>query len=151
MQIVESSIQLAAIRVEPRDTTERESNVMAAISVLLVEDEALISMLVSDWLNELGFEVHEARTADEALDYIDGGGVVDVLFTDINLPGSMTGAELAQKARALKPELPVVYASGRYRGGDLEGLVPRSAFVPKPFDQRKLLHVLEQVTVGTAH
>ena len=124
---------------------------MAAMSVLLVEDEALISMLVSDWLVELGFEVHEARTADEALDYIGAGGAVDVLFTDINLPGSMTGAELARKARALLPELPVVYASGRYRGDDLGGLVPHSAFMPKPYDQRKLRHVLEQIAVGTAH
>jgi len=124
---------------------------MAAISVLLVEDEALISMLVSDWLSELGCTVHEARTATEALDYLGGGGAVDVLFTDINLPGGMTGAELAQKARALRPELPVVYASGRYCGDDLDGLVPRSAFVPKPFDQRKLRHVLEQIAVGTAH
>jgi CheY-like chemotaxis protein len=124
---------------------------MAAISVLLVEDEALISMLVSDWLSELGCEVHEASSADEALDYINAGGAVDVLFTDINLPGRMTGAELARQARALKPELPVVYASGRYRGDDLDGLVPHSAFMPKPFDQRKLQHVLEQIAVGTAH
>ncbi|HEY6028290.1 MAG TPA: response regulator [Pseudolabrys sp.] len=122
-----------------------------AMSVLLVEDEALISMLVSDWLVELGFDVHEARTADEALDYIGAGGAVDVLFTDINLPGSMTGAELARRARALMPELPVVYASGRYRGDDLGGLVPHSAFVPKPYDQRKLRHVLEQIAIGTAH
>ena len=124
---------------------------MAAISVLLVEDEALISMLVSDWLSELGFDVHEARTAGEALDYLDAGNAVDVLFTDINLPGGMTGAELARKARALKPELPVVYASGRYRGDDLDDLVPDSAFMPKPYDQRKLRHVLEQIAVGTAH
>ena len=124
---------------------------MAAISVLLVEDEALISMLVSDWLSELGFDVHEARTACEALDYIDAGHSVDVLFTDINLPGGMTGAELARRARALKPELPVVYASGRYRGDDLEGLVPHAAFLPKPYDQRKLANVLEQIAVGTAH
>jgi CheY-like chemotaxis protein len=124
---------------------------MAPISILLVEDEALISMLVSDWLNELGFDVHEARTAGEALDYIDAGGPVDVLFTDINLPGGMTGAELAQRARALKPDLPVVYASGRYRGDDLGGLVPHSAFLSKPYDQRKLANVLEQIAVGTAH
>ena len=124
---------------------------MATISVLLVEDEALISMLVSDWLSELGCEVHEAASGAEALDYIEGGGAIDVLFTDINLAGRMTGAELAQKARALKPELPVVYASGRYRGDDIDGLVPHSAFVPKPFDQRKLRHVLEQIAVGTAH
>jgi len=124
---------------------------MAPISVLLVEDEALISMLVSDWLGELGFDVHEARTAGEALDYIDAGGAIDILFTDINLPGGMTGAELARRVRARNPELPVVYASARYRGDDLDGLVPHSAFVPKPFDRRKLMRVLEQVAVGSAH
>ena len=45
----------------------------------------------------------------------------------------------------------MVYASGRYRGDDLDGLVPHSAFMPKPFDQRKLQHVLEQIAIGTAH
>ena len=99
----------------------RESG-MAAISVLLVEDEALISLMVSEALSESGFDVHEVGTADEALRYIGAGGAVDVLFTDINLPGSMTGAELAQRVRALRPELPVVYASGRYGGGDMPGM-----------------------------
>ena len=56
-------------------------------TVLLVEDEVLISHLVADWLAERGFAVHEAATGDEALDYIDAGGEVDVLFTDVNLPG----------------------------------------------------------------
>ncbi len=43
--------------------------------------------------------MHEAVTADEALRYLDGGGAVDVLFTDVNLPGGMDGAELAQRVR----------------------------------------------------
>src|SRR3569832_2454120 len=106
---------------------------MAAISVLLVEDEALISMLVSDWLSELGFDVHEARTAGEALDYIDAGNSVDVLFTDINLPGGMTGAELARRARALKPKQPKNNTTNHNRGDDLDGLVPHAAFLPKPY------------------
>lgn len=121
------------------------------ISVLLVEDEVMISSLVADCLTAAGFIVHEVTTADEALRYIKSGADIDVLFTDINLPGGMTGAELARRARALKPELPVVYASGRYRGDDLDGLVPHAAFLPKPYDQRKLAYVLEQIAVGTAH
>jgi CheY-like chemotaxis protein len=124
---------------------------MAAISVLLVEDEALISMMVSDALSELGFEVHEAATADEALRYLGEGGAVDVLFTDINLPGSMTGAELAQRARALKPELPVVYASGGFRGDDLPNRVPDSVFVRKPYDPRRLCTLLAELAGATAH
>jgi CheY-like chemotaxis protein len=124
---------------------------MTAISVLLVEDEALISLMVSEALSEGGFEVHEVSTAAEALNYIGAGGPVDVLFTDINLPGGMNGAELAQRARALLPELPVVYASGRYSGDDLPGRVPHSVFVTKPYDPDALCAVLTELAAGTAH
>lgn len=124
---------------------------MPAISVLLVEDEALISMMVSDALSEVGFDVHEAATAHEALRYIGSGAPVDVLFTDINLPGGMNGAELAQAVRALKPDLPVVYASGRYRGDDLPGRVPHSVFVQKPYDPGRLCALLTALTERAEH
>jgi len=123
---------------------------MSAISVLLVEDEALISLMVSQALSDVGFDVHEVATADEALNYIGGGGPVDVLFTDINLPGGMSGAELAQRVRVLKPELPVVYASG-YRGDDVPGRVPDSVFVPKPYDPELLCGILTALTTRTRH
>jgi CheY-like chemotaxis protein len=124
---------------------------MPAISVLLVEDEALISLMVSEALSGLGFAVHEAATADEALRYIGAGGPVDVLFTDINLPGSMSGTELAQRVRALKPGLPVVYASGGYRGDDLPGRVPHSVFVSKPYDPDAVCGMIAQLTSAAAH
>lgn len=103
-------------------------------TVLLVEDEALILSWVADTLTEYGFAVHEAVTADEALRYMDGGGPVDVLLTDIDLPGSMDGVELAACVRQRRPDVPVIYASGRYRPGDLGAQVPRSVFVAKPYD-----------------
>ena len=122
-----------------------------ASRVVVVEDEMLIRHMIADVLSDHGFQVAAFANAKEALEHLTCGAPCDVLFTDINLPGSMTGAELARRARALMPELPVVYASGRYRGDDLGGLVPHSAFVPKPYDQRKLRHVLEQIAIGTAH
>ena len=82
------------------------SRTAAAISVLLVEDEVMISNLVADRLSESGFRVHEVVTADEALRLIKSGANVDVLFTDINLPGGMNGAELAERVRELRPDLP---------------------------------------------
>jgi CheY-like chemotaxis protein len=85
-------------------------------TVLLVEDEFLISQYVAEELSEYGFTVHESSTADDALRYIDSGAPVDVLFTDINLPGSIDGTELAIRVRAMRPELPIVYASGRHTG-----------------------------------
>src|SRR3989304_2010468 len=118
----------------------------AAPTVLLVEDEVLISNLVAASLSEHGFNVHETTTADEALRYMHAGGDVDVLFTDVNLPGSMDGAELALRARELRPDLPIVYASGRYQPTDIGAPVPRSVFVSKPYDPDDIGMLLTRLT-----
>jgi CheY-like chemotaxis protein len=117
-----------------------------ASTVLLVEDETLISNLVAEWLDERGFAVKELASGDAALAYLNGGGAADVLFTDVNLPGGMDGAELAKRARALRPDLPIVYASGRYTSGDVGGLVPRSVFIAKPYDRADVCTLLERLT-----
>ncbi len=117
-------------------------------TVLIVEDETLISHLVADWLNDRGFAVHEAASGDEALDYIDQGGPVDVMFTDVNLPGSINGAQLAARVRAMRPELPIVYASGRYTSDEIAPLVPRSVFVPKPYNPADVCSLLRRLTGG---
>ncbi len=117
-------------------------------TVLMVEDEVLISHLVADWLDEHGFAVHEVTDADAALRYIDSGGAVDVLFTDINLPGRMNGTELAVKVRERCPELPVVYTSGRYSHMGPDRLVPRSVFVAKPYDPDAICALFERLTAA---
>ena len=118
----------------------------AAPTILLVEDEVLISRLVAASLSERGFIVHETATADEALRYMHSGGEVDVLFTDVNLPGSINGAELALRARELRPDLPIVYASGRYQPTDIGRLVSRSVFVSKPYDPDDVGMLLTRLT-----
>jgi CheY-like chemotaxis protein len=102
--------------------------------VLFVEDEELVSELMTEVLDEQGFSVHAVETGDAALKYLQSGAEVDVLFTDINMPGSIDGAALAVEARNLRPDLPIVYASGRFNPSDLSPLVPRSMFLPKPYD-----------------
>jgi CheY-like chemotaxis protein len=122
-------------------------------TVLLVEDELLISQFVAEELSEYGFAVHESATAEDALRYIDSGAAVDVLFTDINLPGSIDGTELAIRVRAMRPELPIVYASGRYAASAPERMVPRSVFVPKPYQPSDVCTLLARLTeeVGMRH
>jgi two-component system, response regulator PdtaR len=121
---------------------------VTAISVLVVEDEVLISNLVADVLSASGFVVHEVTTADEALRYIDSGADIDVLFTDINLPGDMDGAELAARARELRPEMPIVYASGRFKLSEISPLVSRSLFMAKPYDPADVCALLTRLTGG---
>ena len=122
------------------------SRTATAISVLLVEDEVMISNLVA--LSESGFRVHEVTTADEALRFIKSDAIVDVLFTDINLPGGMNGAELAERVRELRPEMPIVYVSGRYKISEISPLVPRSLFVAKPYDPNDICALLTRLTGG---
>ncbi len=115
-------------------------------TILLVEDEALISDFVADALCESGFAVHAEPDAEAALRYLESGGQVDVLFTDINLAGNMDGSALAKKVRAQRPDLPIVYCSGRYSPADLTPPVPRSMFLPKPYDPADLAMLLTRLT-----
>jgi CheY-like chemotaxis protein len=120
----------------------------APVSVLLAEDEELISSLVADKLSEHGFAVHEVATGDEALRYINSGERVDVLFTDVNLPGGIDGTELAIRVRDMRPEMPIVYASGRYNASGLGRMVTRSVFVPKPYRPAEVCALLERLTAA---
>lgn len=114
--------------------------------VLLVEDEVLISAIVSDELRDFGFDVHEVTTGEEAVAYLESGAAVDILFTDVNLPGYVDGKELAERARILRPELPIVYASGRYAAFGLDGMVARSLFMPKPYRPAEVCALLARLT-----
>ena len=115
-------------------------------SVLVVEDEVLISKLIAEVLCENGFAVHAVEDGEEALRYLESGAEVDVLFTDINLAGRMDGSMLARKARAQRPELPIVYCSGRYSPSALAPPVSRSIFMKKPYDPTDLCRLLERLT-----
>jgi CheY-like chemotaxis protein len=103
------------------------------VHVLFVEDEFLISEWVTQALSDQGFCVQAVSTAAEALQVL-CCDPVDVLFTDINLPGDMDGAALARRAREMRPHLPVVYASARSNSLNPADRVPGSSFVPKPYE-----------------
>jgi CheY-like chemotaxis protein len=103
------------------------------IHVLLVEDEFLISEWVAQALSEQGFAVKTAANAADALRHL-VSDTVDVLFTDIHLPGDMDGAALARRARQLQPSLPVVYASAQASMPDPQARVPGAVFVAKPYE-----------------
>jgi CheY-like chemotaxis protein len=124
------------------------SRTAGAISVLLVEDEVMVSNLVADCLTESGFRVHEVTTAAEALRLMASGTRIDVLFTDVNLPGGMNGAELAERARELRPEMPIIYTSGRFKLSEVSPLVTRSLFIAKPYEPRGICALLTRVTGG---
>ncbi len=82
-----------------------------AETILLVEDDAQVRRFASGQLRSLGYEVIEAQQASQALEIIHGGRTFDLLFTDLVMPG-MSGRDLVEQARKLRPDLKVLYTSG---------------------------------------
>jgi CheY-like chemotaxis protein len=110
---------------------------------LVVEDEPLVRDTIVHELEEAGFGVLEAETAEAGLAILNERPVC-LLFTDIRLPGSMDGWGLAEAARALHPDLPVIYATGFTAEGPR--LVPKSVFLQKPYRPSAVLSVIEKLT-----
>ena len=80
--------------------------------ILVVEDDAIVRMLIVDVLEELEFKVLEADGSEQALEFLnDEDQYIDLMMTDVGLP-VMDGRELAIQARMLRPELPILFASG---------------------------------------
>lgn len=106
---------------------------MPAACVLCVDDEALIRMMVADCVDELGLKTLEAGSGEEALAKLDETHIA-LLITDIRM-GGISGWEVARRARAKQPGLPVIYISGYpSEGNALEGAI----YLAKPFRPRDL-------------
>jgi two-component system, response regulator PdtaR len=100
-------------------------------AVLVVEDEVFIRLDVSEALRAAGFEVIEAESADNAFSLIEAREPLDVVFTDIQLPGMLDGLALANMIRAAHPLLPVVITSGNTAKRTEASRIGK--FVPKPY------------------
>jgi CheY-like chemotaxis protein len=101
--------------------------------VLLVEDELLVRMTVADELEEAGFHVLEAANADVALAVLDvRSDEVQVLFTDVHMPGSMDGMKLAEQVHARWPHVRLLISSG-YARPQPDEIPDDGRFVPKPY------------------
>ncbi len=111
-------------------------------SLLLVEDDPLVRATLAEALTDAGFEVLEAEDAETALGVVAARDDLVVMMTDINLPGA-DGFALARAARRLRPDLPIVYASGRYREADPARALKGSAFLAKPFSVSCAVQALE--------
>lgn len=102
------------------------------IAVLVVEDEPITRMDVVEQLEESGFKVFEAPDADRAIKILEANSAIRVLFTDIDMPGSMDGLKLAAAVRDRWPPIRIVVASG-LRKINVDSLPADSRFFTKPY------------------
>jgi CheY-like chemotaxis protein len=102
--------------------------------VLVVEDEALVRMLVVQVLEEAGFSVREAAEAQGALELLRASDDIRLMVTDVGLPG-LNGRRLADQARAERPDMKVLFMTGYTDSVLLEGALPDGfSVITKPFD-----------------
>jgi len=109
-------------------------------TVLVVEDEAMVRMAAVEMIQTMGFEVRQASDATQALKALGGEDRIDILFTDIGLPG-MRGPELAEAALKLRPALKVIFASGYADAGDASAIAG-AVHLGKPYQLEELAEVL---------
>ncbi|MGY4411800.1 CheY-like chemotaxis protein [Bradyrhizobium sp. LB7.1] len=113
--------------------------------ILIVEDEFLLRMDSAEMLESAGFEVIQAANADEAIAILTARSDVHVVFTDIQMPGSMDGLKLAHFVRHRWPPIKIVATSGHARIGD-DDLPAGSVFLPKPYRGAEVVAALRGLT-----
>ena len=118
----------------------------------MVEDEAKLRKVAVKMLDRLGLQSMQAETAKDALELL-AETHVDVLFTDIELPGGMNGTELADAALKIDPGIKVLFTTGYARETTLHerGLRERTPWLLKPYSHQELARELKALLAATPH
>lgn len=111
----------------------------APTTILVVEDEVLVRMLIADQLRNAGYSVIEAADADEALALLAHTNV-NVVLSDVQMPGSLDGAGLARIVRSKYPALKILLTSGRSAAVDAVG---HDGFFAKPYNVAEIMNRIE--------
>ncbi len=118
-------------------------------TVLVVEDEFLIRLTLAEILSDEGYIVLEAESGDAALQVLQAAPEIAILLTDIQLPGSIDGRALARQARQARPDLPVIFMTGRPPAGfnppDVE-----SIYVAKPYMPAEICNAVRRLLKSPA-
>src|SRR5688572_19371529 len=115
--------------------------------VLVVEDEMVLRMRAVDIVEDAGFVRVEAVSADQAINILEARDDISLLFTDIQMPGSMDGLKLAHAAHTRWPHIKIILVSGQIAVTD-DDKPDDSEFFPKPLEIQQMVHELQRM-VGT--
>ena len=130
----------------------RSESTAAAETVLVVQDEVLIRMVISEYLRDCGYKVIEAANADEAILVLQHKELtIDVVFTDIEMPGSMNGFGLGQWIRANRQGLDVIVVGNPARAADSAAeLCESGPTLSKPYEPQVVLARIKRLLAERA-
>jgi CheY-like chemotaxis protein len=115
--------------------------------VLVVEDETIIRIDIVACLKDEGFTVIEASSADEALEILAAEPAISLIFTDVDMPGSMDGLKLSMAVRDRWPPVKIIVTSGHRHLGEND-LPPGSRFHAKPYDHSAITASMNELLVN---
>ena len=115
-------------------------------NVLVVEDEAMVRLSITEDLRDAGFIVCEARNADDALQKLQADHQIRVIFTDIQMPGSMDGLRLAATVRDKWPRMGIIVTSGNLKPGP-DTFPKGGRFIPKPYAAEVVVTAIQGMIV----
>ncbi len=119
----------------------------AHIAVLVVEDEAIIRMNIVAELEDAGFEVFEASNAAQAIDVLIANNRIQLMFTDVDMPGGVDGLKLAASVRDRWPPIKIIVTSG-HRRIDVDALPVEARFMAKPYDLDAVILSIREMTMN---
>lgn len=121
-------------------------------TILIVEDDAAVQVTVAEMLTQLGYRVLKADSADEALPIVRSGVPIDLLFTDVVMPGKLRSSELAEQAKVLIPGIQVLYTSGYAENSIVKDgqLSPSFHFLTKPYHREQLAKAVRELLSNRA-
>lgn len=120
----------------PRESHQAQQS--TSQTVLVVEDETMVRMPIAEYLRDCGYNVVEAGDASEAIAAMDADTSVNLVFSDIRMPGKMDGIGLAAWFRSHYPDVPVLLTSGYHGGRSSPAAVPGTGFIEKPYSQNQV-------------
>jgi PAS domain S-box-containing protein len=119
----------------------------AGETVLVIEDEPIVRLLIVEVLEEAGYTALEAEDGPSGLKILNSGAPVDLLITDVGLPGGMNGRQVADAARVSRPDLKILFVTGFAANAAVSGglLEPGMAVVTKPFVMTELANTITEM------
>lgn len=126
-----------------------QSHIHSRPVVLVVEDEPLLRMLAVDVVEDAGFDAVEAATADIAVQILEARRDIRIVFTDIDMPGSLNGMKLAALVRDRWPPLEIIIVSGHLPMREVV-LPERAVFFSKPYDTTVVARTLRGMAESNA-
>jgi CheY-like chemotaxis protein len=119
---------------------------ISAGQILLVEDDDEVAALTAEMIRELGYDTTRVASAEAALGALADKRAIDIVFSDVMMPGRMNGVELAQEIRRRRPSLPVLLTSGYAEAANRSAAAHRIRIIAKPYRMDELRAALAAVT-----